>query len=137
MDLIKMTRELCKAMQQDERYQAFQAAREANDADEKLQGLICEFNLKRIALNNELTKEEKDTETISMLDIEVKDIYQQIMSNENMVMYNNYKIEFESVINEITGIINLCANGEDPDTCTVPQASGCGGGGCSSCKGCG
>ena len=34
MDLIKLTRQLGAAIQQDERYLAFQAARKANEEDE-------------------------------------------------------------------------------------------------------
>ena len=47
MDIIKITRELGKAIQADERFIAYNAAKLANDNDEELQNLIGEFNLKR------------------------------------------------------------------------------------------
>ena len=47
MDAIKAARELGKAIQNDERYKAYIEAKKANDADDELQQLIGEFNLKR------------------------------------------------------------------------------------------
>ena len=45
MDIITMARELGKLIQQDERYKRIDAAKKANDEDEKLQELIAKFNL--------------------------------------------------------------------------------------------
>ena len=62
MDIIEMTRELGRALQNDERYIAMMAARQASDEDEALQEAIGEFNLKRMAISNEAQKEERDDE---------------------------------------------------------------------------
>lgn len=43
-------------MQTDPRYLELDAARRENDNDQELQGLIGEFNLKRLDLNNESAK---------------------------------------------------------------------------------
>ena len=53
MDIIEMTRELGRALQNDERYIAMVAARQASDEDQALQEAIGEFNLKRMAISNE------------------------------------------------------------------------------------
>ena len=53
----------------------------AADEDAGLQDLIGEFNLKRIALNNESTKEEKDGDKITRLDGEIREVYDKIMQN--------------------------------------------------------
>ena len=53
MDMIELARELGRKLQNDERYLAFEAARVASDEDQELQDLIGEFNLKRMAINNE------------------------------------------------------------------------------------
>ena len=50
MDVIELTRELGKAIQQDERFLAMQIARQNSDNDDELQQLIGEFNLKRMAI---------------------------------------------------------------------------------------
>ena len=117
MDIIELTRELGRALQSDERYIAMVAARQASDEDQALQEAIGEFNLKRMAISNEAQKEER-----------------KIMQNEHMLQYNDAKNEFDALLQQITGIIGLCADGEDPDTCEYDAAS-CGGN-CSSCAGC-
>ena len=43
MNVIELTRELGKALQQDERYIAYHAAKLANDNDADLQNLIGDF----------------------------------------------------------------------------------------------
>lgn len=62
MDMIELARDFGRELQKDERYLAFDAARVASDADEELQALIGEFNLKRMAINNEAQKDEQDEE---------------------------------------------------------------------------
>lgn len=133
MDIIKMTRELGKAIQQDERYKAYMSAKEANDKDEQLQQLIGDFNLKRMNINQEMSSENKDTDRIKTLDEELKALYAQIMRNENMAAFNTAQNALEQMVSEINQIITMCANGEDPDTCEVQQ--GCSGS-CSTCGGC-
>ena len=45
MDIIKLTRELGAAIQQDERYLAFNKAKEANEKDEALNALMGEIQM--------------------------------------------------------------------------------------------
>ena len=61
-------------------------------------------------------------------------MYQRIMENEHMLRYNEAKNDFDALLQRITGIIGLCADGEDPNTADYDPAS-CGGD-CSSCGGC-
>ncbi|MBE6852926.1 MAG: YlbF family regulator [Ruminococcus sp.] len=133
MDIIEKTRELGKMIQQDERYKAYVAAREGNDNDPDLQQLISEFNVKRSELNNEMIKDDKDTEKLKSLDEEIKTLYGKIMDSEPMIKFNEAKSEMDSLLSQINNIITMCANGEDPDTCsTTPSCSGS----CASCAGC-
>ena len=60
MDIIEMTRALGKAIQQDERYIRLSLARDNNDNDEKLQEMIGKFNLKRVEVNQEAARPDKD-----------------------------------------------------------------------------
>ena len=62
MDIIKMARELGKAIQEDDRYLALRLATQSNDEDQALQDMIGEFNLKRVSLNQEVQKADKDQE---------------------------------------------------------------------------
>lgn len=133
MDIIEMTRELGKAIQQDERYVAYTLAKIANDNDAELQTLINDFDKKRTSLNEELSKEDKNTDMIKALDEDIKDVYSRIMSNQNMMIFNGAKNALEQLISDVNQIVTMCANGEDPDTCQVSH--GCSGS-CSTCGGC-
>jgi len=133
MDIIQQTRELGKLIQKDERYIAYFNAREKNDNDPELQKLISEFNMKRLDLNNEMSKDEKDAEKLKELDNTIKELYGNIMANENMNTFTAVKNEMDSMLSQINNIITMSANGEDPETCVA--SSGCSGS-CSSCSGC-
>ncbi|MBC8584328.1 YlbF family regulator [Youxingia wuxianensis] len=133
MDVILAARQLGKAIQQDERYLLLRAREQQNDNDQQLQKLIGDFNLKRIDLNNELNKEQKDQEAINRLNDEIKEIYGQVMSNENMANYNQVKNEIDSLMNFIMQILRGSVNGEDPDL--IEEQANCTGS-CSSCGGC-
>lgn len=134
MDIIEITRQLGRALQSEQAYIDMRLASQESDEDEALQQLIGEFNLKRMAINNEAQKEDRSEDTLQRLNTELREVYAQIMSNEHMIAYNNAKGEFDALLQRITGIIGLCADGENPDTCDYDPSS-CGGD-CSSCGGC-
>ena len=134
MTVIEMARELGKLIQQDERYAEYYRAKAANDADEELQQMIQEFNLKRMQLNSEMSKNHKDGALLSRLDDEIKVLYGNIMANGNMTAFNSAKDAMDSMLSQINMIITYSANGEDPATCPSEQVS-CGGD-CGSCGGC-
>lgn len=134
MDMIELAREIGKELQKDQKYLDLQVARQLSDEDEALQNAIGEFNLKRMAINNEVQKEDRSEEKLQKLNEELRTIYSGIMENENMVKYNNAKSELDALVQRVTAIISMCAEGEDPDTCDYDAAS-CGGN-CASCGGC-
>ena len=134
MDIIELTRELGKAIQADPRFVELRLARQQSDEDQELQDAIGEFNLKRMAISNEAAKSDRNDETMQRLNKEFREAYGKIMENENMRRYNAAKNEFDAMFQRVTGILNLCAEGGDPETCDYDAAS-CGGD-CSSCAGC-
>ncbi|HBB71333.1 MAG TPA: YlbF family regulator [Ruminococcus sp.] len=134
MDIIELTRELGRTLQNDDRYIAYSLAKQVNDDDEELQTLITEFEDMRRKLNEELISENKDTDKIKELDQNIKSHYSRIMNNKNMIVFSAAQKSLESLVSNIQQIISMCANGEDPDTCE--PSSGCTGS-CSTCGGCG
>lgn len=134
MDVIKMTRELGKAIQQDDRYVAYAVAKQVNDDDKELQADIAKFDSLRNDMRDAMSSENPDFDRINVIDKETKTLYQKIMSNQNMIAFNTAQTTLEELITNINQIISLCANGEDPDTCEPPK--GCSGN-CSACGGCG
>lgn len=134
MDIIAFARELGKAIQQEKSYIKLHEVQDKADADTELQSLIGEFNLKRMSINNEASKKERDQDKLSQLNTEMREVYSKIMSNENMIAYNSAKEEFDAVANRVLAIIQQSAEGADPDTADYSQSS-CSGS-CESCGGC-
>ena len=134
MDVIAAARALGAAIQEDERYKKVMEQRKINDADKELQDMIGEFNMARMSIDNELTKEtDRDDEKIKEFNATLRRLYGNIMRNENMIAYNKAKEEFDAVMQRANAIIELCTEGEDPATCE--PASGCTGS-CATCAGC-
>lgn len=137
MDVITAVRALGAAIQEDKRYLDFKDAKQANEADIELNGLIGKLNLIQLSYQNEAAKDEPDQSKLEGMDAEFRSIYGQIMLNENMKKYEEAKNEVDNMMNYLIQILTLCVNGEDPASCE-PAASeeGCGGN-CASCSGCG
>ena len=133
MDIIEMARELGAALQRSDEYTAYNVAKNAADSDAELQGMIGDFNLKKLSLNAEVQKEEKDPAKLAALNEEVRSIYARIMAHPTMIAYNTTKEELDRILNFIQQIIVYSANGEDP--ATIQEETSCGGD-CSGCSGC-
>lgn len=133
MDIIELAREIGRKIQSDDMYLKLKIAKQNSDEDKELQDLIGEFNLKRMAINNEATKDERDEKKIQELNIELRELYSKVMKNENMAAYNIAKQEMDSVLKRVTAIIMQSAEGEDPETTDYEESCT---GSCSSCSGC-
>ena len=133
--LVEKAIELACLLQQDQRYLAVREAQKNADADADLQQLIGDFNLKRIAINAEETKEdaEKDVEKLRQLNQELRDVYAKIMANEHMMAYNDAKTALDGVVGKINAAIALAVNGQDPHM--AAQEGSCTGN-CGTCGGC-
>lgn len=134
MDVIATARQLGKAIQQDERYLRLMVAQQMNDSDEELQSLIGKFNLKRIDLNGEINKSEKDP----------GEDYGDQRRGQGALRADHGEQEHERLQrrqNEVDGLVDFVMqilrgslDGEDPDQ--IEQKSGGCSGSCSSCSGC-
>ena len=135
MDIIEKARELGKLIQQEESYIALQKAQADADADMELQNLIGDFNMKRMSINNEASKKDKDSDKLALLNSQMREDYSKIMSNKNMIAYNEAKDAFDMVANRVLAIVQQSAEGADPETAdySTSSCSGC----CSTCGGCG
>lgn len=135
-DIIELTRELGKAIQSDERYKVFVEAKKASEQDKELQDLIGEFNLASMSIDNEMQKPEGERDGVKIREYNenIRNIYGKVMQNDNMIAYNSAKADYEKMLKRIKDIIELCADGEDPETCE-PEEISCTGN-CASCGGC-
>ena len=85
-----------------------------------------------MAISNEAQKEERNEETLRRLNDEFRLCIRRSWRTSTCSATNDAKNEFDALLQQMTGILSLCAEGEDPATC---DASSCGGN-CSSCAGC-
>lgn len=134
MDIIEQAREIGKAIQQDERYLKMRLAVQNADEDKELQDLIGQYNLKRMSLQNELRKKDRDDDKVKVYRQEMNAVYMAIMKNPHMDAYNQTKVEFEGLMRRVNAIISQSANGGDPETADYAEPA-CGGD-CASCAGC-
>ena len=132
----QLTRELCAALQLSPEYVRTVVAREQNDADEALQAQMSEIELVRMQYQHELKKEDADESLIDGYQTKFQALYQEIMKNDHMQEYQFASGELDKLIKRVMGILQACANGEDPET-FEPEAEGCASGNCGGCKGCG
>lgn len=133
MDVISMTRELGKAIQQDARFIRYAKARLENDNNKELQAAIGEFNVVRMELDREMSEENKNEDKIKEQNEKLRAVYSKIMASPAMVEYNTAKVEVDQMVSEINTVISKSLEGEDPATCET--ASTCTGS-CESCGGC-
>ena len=138
MDVIAATRALGKEIQADERYKAFVEAKQKNEEDIALQGMLGKLRLLQMSYQNESEKEQPDEERLQQWDDEFRKTYTEAMLNENMRAYEEKKQAVDDLMTYVVNLLTLCVNGEDPET-AEPRANngeGCTGS-CSSCGGCG
>ncbi len=132
--LLELAKDLGHEIQRDPRFIRTQMAQAAADEDKELQDMIGEFNLKRMALNAEASKDEaeQDKEKVMQLNAELREVYARVMANASMAEYQAAKAELDTIINGIGAIINMAAQGLNPDDYDEHNCSG----NCSSCGGC-
>lgn len=132
MDLLEKAKEFGSLIQKDERYLNFKKATKASENNKELQDKIGQFNLKRLNINQETMKKDKDPEKIKQLDKQLSSLYQEIMSNELMKNYNKASEELNKLVRDICTIITKSSEGEDPQEIDLSSCSG----NCASCGGC-
>lgn len=136
MSLESALRELGKEIQKDERFSALQSAAAVNDADEKLQKQMQELQLLSLKYRQETQKaEEADQNRITELQGQYQDLYNEIMSGENMKNYSAAAAQMEQMAQYISSMIGLFFDGKDPETCEIPPQTDCTHN-CSTCPGC-
>ncbi len=133
-DFITEFKKLCAQLQKEDIIVYLEQAKAMNEKDEELKELIGKFNLARYNLNMEMTKQDADNDKLNSLDVELNDLYDQIMNNESMMAFNEAKDAVDKLTKHVQAIITATVNGGDPMTVELPE-EGCTGS-CSTCGGC-
>lgn len=119
--------ELGQAIEGDETFLKYQAAKAKHDDDSQLQELIGQFNLKKMSVMNMMNSSDKDDARLSQLQNEMHAAYEAVMRHPVMVEFNAAQQEMEKLVGEVYSILNYYITGEEPGGCT---------GSCSTCGGC-
>lgn len=133
MDIIKMARDLGTEIQKTEEYITLTKAKKANEADTVLNEQIGRFNLVKLEIQAASSKENPDNEVINRKNEELKTLYQEIMQNKNMAVFQKASDDINSMLNKINRILSSAVNGEDPQSCSTEQTCS---GSCEGCSGC-
>ena len=132
----KLTRQLGKAIQLDKRYIDFINARQDNEKDDELNDLLGQVQIIHMNYGREAQKgDDADQDKLDEYEKNFNEIFARVKSHPTMVKYENARDELDALMKYVTGILSMCAVGEDPMTCDPTAKNGCVGD-CSSCGGC-
>ena len=140
MDIIKETFDFAKKIQETEQFLKLKKAKQANDADEKLQVLVNEINMCKLKLNQHLKETGKNTKTENYEEDNKKlsELYEKIMQNKNMIAFNKASDDVNALMNKINQILIAAVNDknlENVDEFDFENEHDCAGN-CQSCSGC-
>ena len=126
MEIFELAAELGKALKNDERLVKLDEAKKAYQEDKELQKLMIEYEVQQKALQGELTKPERDTLFIDIIQKRIDELYNLIMEHPVFVRLNEVQAEVNELMNAVNNTITFNITGELPSSCTGSCAS-CGG----------
>lgn len=126
MTIFELATELGKALKEDEKLVRLEQAKKAYEADSALQKSMVEYEVQQKALQGEITKEERDTVFIDIIQKRIDELYRTIMENPVFMELNDAQADVNELMNAVNNTITFAITGEKP-SCTH-DCSTCGGG---------
>ena len=126
MTIFEIAAQLGKALKQDDKLVRLDNAKKAYEGDKELQKMMVEYEVQQKALQAELTKPERDTMLIDIIQKRINELYNAIMSHPIFVELNEAQAEVNELMNAVNNTITFEITGELP-SCTG-SCSTCGGG---------
>ena len=127
MTIFELASELGKALKQDEKLVRLAEAKKKYEEDFDLQKLLVEYEVQQKALQQEITKPERDTIFIDVIQKRIDTLYAQIMADATFQALNEAQAEVNELMNAVNSTITYQITGEQPSSCTHN---------CSTCSGC-
>lgn len=125
MKILDMAQELGQAIKQDDRTQRFQKAKEAYDNDTKLVNAVKEYNVQKMALNQQLKSQTPDDAVTDAIQRRIEEIYAEILASPIMQEYSQAEKDLNDFINLVNMTISCAITGEDMG-CTEEKCKTCG-----------
>ena len=130
-EIMEMAKDLGIKIQKSKEFLDFKLLKEGMDSDEELASIRKEFDSIKNSLNEEISKEDSDRDTIKKLSDELRDAYDKMNSFESVCKYENAKKNLNELVNEVNTVINESAYGKFYQS----SFASCNGS-CESCEGC-
>lgn len=127
MTIFELAAELGKALKNDEKLVRLADAKKAYEEDKVLQKYMVEYEVQQKALQVELTRDERDTLLIDVIQNRIDELYKLIMEHPVFVELNEAQAEVNELMNAVNNTITFEITGELPSSCTH-NCSTCGGG---------
>lgn len=127
MDIMELAAQLGKTLKEDERLKALEVAKTEYTSNVELQKKLVEYEVQQKALQGEITKEERDTIFIEIIQKRIDELYNQITTDPAFVKLNEAQAEVNELMNAVNATITANITGETPSSCTHN---------CSTCGGC-
>ncbi|MBR4012775.1 MAG: YlbF family regulator [Clostridia bacterium] len=116
---------LGKALKEDEKLIRLEAAKNAYQSDKELQKCMVEYEVQQKALQGEITKPERDTVFIDIIQKRIDELYKLIMEHPVFMELNEAQSDVNELMNAVNNTITFHITGEKP-SCTH-DCSTCGG----------
>ena len=127
MDIMELAAQLGKTLKEDERLKALEVAKNEYTSNTELQKKLVEYEVQQKALQGEITKEERDTMFIEIIQKRIDELYREITSDPVFIKLNEVQAEVNELMNAVNATITANITGETPSSCTHN---------CSTCGGC-
>lgn len=127
MEIMEIAALLGKTLKEDERLVRLEEAKNAYTSDAELQKKLLEYEVQQTALQGEITKPERDTAFIDIIQNRIDQLYKEITENPVFIHLNEVQAEVNELMNAVNATITANITGEQPSACTHN---------CSTCGGC-
>ena len=127
MTVFELAAELGKALKEDEKLVRLDNAKKAYENDNVIKKYMVEYEVQQKALQVELTKEERDTLFIDVIQKRIDELYTLIMEHPVFIELNEAQADVNELMNAVNNTISFAITGELPNSCTH-NCSTCGGG---------
>ena len=124
--IFELAKQLGQALKADEKLIRLENAKKGYENDKDLQKMMVEYEVQQKALHGEITKEERDTMFIEIIQKRINELYAAIMAHPAFVELNEAQSEVNELMNAVNNTITFEITGEVP-SCTH-NCSTCGGG---------
>ena len=127
MEIMEIAALLGKTLKEDARLVRLEEAKNAYTSDVELQKKLLEYEVQQTALQGEITKPERDTAFIDIIQNRIDQLYKESTENPAFIQLNEVQAEVNELMNAVNATITANITGEQPSACTHN---------CSTCGGC-